>query len=200
MSDRQPNDDEAFAEHVARPLRAAEHANAGFEDSLIAAIRADRPLRRIIPRRASVLSGAWWSAPAVVRLSPIVTVALAAGIAAIAVLTAQTLRHSSSPPSANASSPVVATGPIHDTVTFVRFVFVGKARSVALVGDFNRWGGQPTVLDRTTGGAWTASVPLSNGRHEYAFIVDGEQWVADPLAPSSSDDFDTKSSIIMVGT
>jgi hypothetical protein len=200
MSDRRPDDDEAFAEHLARPLRAAEQANADFEDSLIAAIRADRPLRRIIPRKARVLSGAWWSAP-IVRLSPVSTVLLAAGIATIAVLAAGILaRSSSSPTSTIASSPVVAPGAIHDTVTFVRFVFVGKARSVALVGDFNRWGGQPTVLDRTTGGAWTASVPLSNGRHEYAFIVDGEQWVADPLAPSSSDEFDTKSSIIMVGT
>jgi len=35
---------------------------------------------------------------------------------------------------------------------------------------------------------------------EYAFIVDGTRWIADPLATKSSDDFDTESSVIQVGT
>jgi hypothetical protein len=30
--------------------------------------------------------------------------------------------------------------------------------------------------------------------------VDGTRWTPDPLAPMSSDDFDTKSSIVSVGT
>ena len=98
-------------------------------------------------------------------------------------------------------TPVVAvTSAARDTVTFVRFVFVGCAKSVRLVGDFNRWGGEPTSLVETGNGAWSVSVPMSNGRHEYAFIVDGSQWIADPLAPATTDDFDTKSSIITVGT
>ena len=191
---RRENDD-AFAERIAGPLRAPERAGSGFEDSLIDAIRADRPLRAVVPRRVQPWSGAWWSA-STVRLSPLASVALAAGIAALAVL----VTRGTTRPAPVFQPAVVATEPVHDTVTFVRFVFVGRAKSVALVGDFNAWGGQPTVLDQTAGGAWTASVPLPNGRHEYAFIVDGERWVADPLVPSSSDEFDTNSSVITVGT
>jgi hypothetical protein len=194
---RRVDDDEQFAERIARPLRAPERASDAFEDSLIDAIRSGRPLRRVAPRRHRPLSPAWWSLPAV-HLSPIAGLALAAGIAAAAVLVTRFTadRTTVAAPAAIATAP--ATAP--DTVTFVRFVFVGPAESVSLVGDFNSWGGEPLALDETPSGAWTASVPLANGRHEYAFIVDGERWVADPLAPSSSDEFDTRSSVIMVGT
>jgi hypothetical protein len=187
--------DDAFADRIARPLRTAERARDGFEDSLIDAIRADKPLRPLVPRRVQPWSGAWWSA-STVRLSPIATLALAAGIAALAVL----VTRQTSQPAPILQPAVVATAPVHDSVTFVRFVFVGRASSVSLVGDFNAWGAKPTVLDQTANGAWTTSVALPNGRHEYAFIVDGERWVADPLAPSSSDEFNTSSSVITVGT
>ncbi len=193
--ERRREDDDTFAERIAGPLRTPERARDHFEDSLIEAIRAKRTLRPAIPRRVQPLSGAWWSA-STVRLSPLASLALAAGIAAIAVL----VTRGRVQPTAIVQPAVVATAPVHDTVTFVRFVFVGRAKSVALVGDFNAWGGKPTALDQTAAGAWTASVPLPNGRHEYAFIVDGERWIADPLAPSSSDEFNTNSSVITVGT
>lgn len=198
MSDHRRDDDETFAERIARPLRGPERASDGFEDSLIAAIRADRPQESTAPRRSRPLSPAWWSTPIAVRLSPLASLALAAGIAAITVVA--TRRLANTPPTTISAPAVVAAGPVQDTVTFVRFVFVGRAKSVALVGDFNAWGAEATVLDKTANGAWTASVPLTNGRHEYAFIVDGERWIADPFAPSSSDEFDTNSSVITVGT
>ena len=193
---RRLEDDDQFAERIAQSLRTPERASDAFEDSLIEAIRRGKRLRTIVPRRTRPLSPAWWSAP-MVRLSPLMSVALAAGIAAVAVLVTRGV--SRTPARSNALA-VMATAPVHDTVTFVRFVFVGRAKSVALVGDFNAWGGEPTALDRTANGAWTASVPLTNGRHEYAFIIDGERWVADPLAPANSDEFDTNSSVVTVGT
>jgi hypothetical protein len=198
MTDRRNRfpDDDAFAERVARPLRTPEHASRGFEDSLIAAIRADAPLPRLVPRRTRPLSPPWWSA-ATIRLSPIAGIAMAAGIAAVAAVVGRATVQATITP---ASPAVVATAPVQDTITFVRFVFVGRAKSVKLVGDFNNWGGEPVELDHTASGTWTASVPLTNGRYEYAFIVDGERWIADPLAPSSSDEFDTRSSVITVGT
>jgi 1,4-alpha-glucan branching enzyme len=118
---------------------------------------------------------------------------MAASIAAVAILGTLQLA-----PGRGSQTTVARS--VHDTVTFVRFVFVGQARSVTLVGDFNGWGGETTPLTRSTSGAWTVSVPMPNGRHEYAFIVDGTRWTPDPLAQTSSDDFDTKSSIISVGT
>jgi len=87
-------------------------------------------------------------------------------------------------------------------VQVVRFVFVDpRATSVELVGDFNEWSRGKTELGRSGApGVWAVSVPLSPGRHEYAFIINGSRWVADPLAVKSSDDFGTESSVIRVGT
>jgi 1,4-alpha-glucan branching enzyme len=91
--------------------------------------------------------------------------------------------------------------PARDTVQLVRFVFVDSgASSVALVGDFNEWTRGATELKRSGApGVWSVSVALTPGRHEYAFIVNGSRWVADPLAVKSSDDFGTESSVIRVG-
>jgi 1,4-alpha-glucan branching enzyme len=88
-----------------------------------------------------------------------------------------------------------------DTVQLVRFIFVATdARSVALVGDFNGWDRSAVRLTRSgTGGVWSATVRLPAGRHEYAFLVDGERWVADPNAPSSiEDEFGVESSVVTV--
>jgi hypothetical protein len=193
MSERHRDPDDVFAERLARVLGKPETFGPDFERSLVAAINADRPIRfRLVPR-ARPFTPAWWRTPATLRLSPIAAVALAAGLAAIASLSAlQMSRRTTNP------GQVTATAAAHDTVTFVRFVFVGQAKTVSLVGDFNRWGAEPTPLV-SSNGMWTASVALPNGRHEYAFIVDGARWVPDPLAPTSSDEFDTKSSIVMVG-
>jgi hypothetical protein len=195
MSERPRDPDDVFAERLARTLGQPERFGDDFERSLVAAIRADRPIRfRLVPR-ARRFSPAWWKTPTNLRLSPIVMTALAAGLAAVVMLgTLQADRRR-----ASESHSVVAMGAVHDTVTYVRFVFVGQAKSVSLVGDFNRWGAEPLPLAGANG-VWTASIPVSNGRHEYAFIVDGARWTLDPLAPSSSDEFDTKSSIVTVGT
>jgi hypothetical protein len=41
-------------------------------------------------------------------------------------------------------------------------------------------------------------VPLEPGRHEYAFVVDGERWLADPAAPTTGGDFGTPNSVVTV--
>jgi len=51
-----------------------------------------------------------------------------------------------------------------------------NARSVVLVGSFNRW---DTAVDRLTlqpDQWWTVSLPLSPGQYPYLFIVDGVPW------------------------
>jgi len=93
-----------------------------------------------------------------------------------------------------------------DTVHVIRFVFVDRAaQSVSLVGDFNNWSREMTPLVPTANGdAWTVTVTLPPGRHEYAFIVRDakagrERWAADPLAPTLQDEFGTVSSVVQVG-
>jgi hypothetical protein len=62
------------------------------------------------------------------------------------------------------------------------------ARDVALVGDFNGWDERATPMLRRQGnGTWSAQVELSPGRHVYAFVVDGQKWLVDPLAPQVPD-------------
>lgn len=72
---------------------------------------------------------------------------------------------------------------------FVHFrLDAGDATSVHLAGDFTDWAPRHS-LRQTAPGVWTVVVPVDAGVHEYAFVVDGERWVADPLAPRMDDGF-----------
>ena len=70
--------------------------------------------------------------------------------------------------------------------------FVGNfpgARSVEVVGSFNNWSrGSLHLRDENHDGIWHAAAVLPAGQHEYMFVVDGERWVADPLAGRYVDD------------
>ena len=82
----------------------------------------------------------------------------------------------------------------------VRFVFVAPyASRVSLVGDFNAWNPSSLPMHRSTDGrAWMLDVPLTAGRHVYAFIVDGDL-APDPAAPrAGDDDFGMPSSVVLV--
>ena len=196
MSDDRQLNDEAFGERIARQLRSVERFDDTFETDLVAAIRADRSAEGGAAAPARPLGRTWWGTPRTLHVSPLAGLAMAASLAAIVSLGTLGVARSRLITSAPAVAQVV-----HDTVNVVRFVFVGQAKTVSLVGDFNAWGAQPVSLAPTgSNGTWSASVSLPNGRHEYAFIVDGQRWVADPFAPSSSDEFNTNSSIITVGS
>ena len=72
------------------------------------------------------------------------------------------------------------------------------ADNVAVVGNFNAWEG--TALSDPDGdGIWTAIIPLSPGRYEYAFIIDGRWWGQDPLADEYIQSFGEYSSIRYIG-
>jgi hypothetical protein len=194
--DEIPADTAAFAERVATHLRQPERLQQSFDERLMDRVRAEarQSYSRNNPRTAS-----WWRTQ---RFSPLGAVALAAGVSMFAALS--TLAVGSRFWADSSVSPAViaaANAPRTDTVNVVRFVFVdSNARSVELVGDFNEWARGATELKRSGApGVWSVSVPLSPGRHEYAFIIDGSQWVADPLAVKSTDDFGTESSLIRVG-
>lgn len=72
-----------------------------------------------------------------------------------------------------------------------------QASSVSVVGDFNDW--KPTPLVKNRAGAWEARVRLAPGQYNYAFVVDGSRWVADPEAPKNAvDDFGSPNSVVTV--
>jgi hypothetical protein len=119
--------------------------------------------------------GRWLTRPRAVtfRLRPAWTLALAAGLAAILLI----------PAGPGSLTPGATQG-------IARFVghFPG-ARSVEVVGSFNDWSrGMLHLRDDDHDGIWHGDAVLPAGQHEYMFVVDGERWVADPLAGRYVDD------------
>ena len=98
-------------------------------------------------------------------------------------------------------SPKLSLQPIHsaDGTQEVLFVLPAmNAENVAVVGNFNAWEGTD-LSDPDGDGIWTASIPLSPGRYEYAFIIDGRWWGQDPLADEYIQSFGEYSSVRYIG-
>ncbi len=100
-----------------------------------------------------------------------------------------------------ASGPsTAAIGGNGSRVAKVQFVLVAPdARRVVVVGDFNDW--DPTAAPLAgTSGVWSGEVEVPIGRHDYAFVVDGDRWVRDPSAPRApADEFGNGYSVLVVG-
>jgi hypothetical protein len=206
-------EDSEFAQQLGAMLRTTESPSAGFDARVMAAVRE----AHAAPSAATVLQ--FRRPPAARRRSRTIALplvawgALAAGFAAIVSLgtlaaarttgaagTTATPNATVQTASATGASGVVAALPAHDTVYVVRFVLAdANARTVTLVGDFNAWAKRATPLRPAKPGVWSTQVALPAGRHEYAFLVDGKRWVADPAAERLADDFDTPSSVVTVG-
>lgn len=78
-----------------------------------------------------------------------------------------------------------------EAIVTVRFELVAPAaRQVSVAGTFNGWNPAATPLVRSAEtGVWSATLSVPAGEHQYAFLVDGERWVADPQAPAVDDGF-----------
>lgn len=182
--------DELLERAVARLRERAPGSEAALERLLAGRRTAGRAPVRVAPRGLPR-----WPIP----------VALAA---AAAVAVAVTFRSPEPAP-----APVVAmkdsgTSPLVEVARDANWLVVPfgldapGAASVALVGDFNDWNPSATPLvERGARGQWTAAVSLPPGRHEYAFVVDGTQWLPDPNGPlAARNEFGTRSSVLYVGT
>jgi hypothetical protein len=100
-----------------------------------------------------------------------------------------------------ASRPPASRLPLPAAVSTQFVLDAPRASRVALVGDFNGWDATATPLTRdSSSGIWTVTVPLTPGRHVYAFVVNGKAWTLDPRAPAAQDpEFGTPSSVVLVG-
>ncbi len=128
----------------------------------------------VSPAGAARRLAGWLTRPRAVtlRLRPAWTLAIAAALAAVVLL-----------PIEQSIAPRAQEG-------IAQFVghFPG-ARSVEVVGSFNDWRrGALPLSDEGHDGIWHGAVVLPAGQHEYMFVVDGERWVADPLAGRYVDD------------
>lgn len=133
---------------------------------------------------------AWLWFPRPVRVRPAYPLAAAAVVAMAVVGVAH---------GPEAPGPVeVADRPHADGEVLVQFrLDEPDASSVRLAGSFTGWE-QELVLHETSPGVWSAVVPLPPGVHDYAFIVDGEEWRPDPAAPRVDDGFGGENSRLAV--
>jgi len=60
-------------------------------------------------------------------------------------------------------------------------IAVSDAQAVTLAGDFNGWDTESLKLKKQNG-IWVLKLPLAPGRYQYAFVIDGKNWLADPYA------------------
>ena len=172
-----------YVEWIASEARRPVVIDPAVRDRIMAAVRAE-PIPTPVPGWRRMLQ------PRVFHMSPAASALLAAGLVGIGVLTGVATsnrggRAAEHPRDVAGYSP---QPPVSDTL--VKFVLVApQAKNVSLVGDFNEWDLAKTPMIRSgDSGLWTVVLPLSAGRHLYAFVVDGSSWLQDPSAPIAPDD------------
>ena len=166
----------ARALHANVPLGGDARARRGVMERIRLAAAEGHPVRR---RRADP-----WRR----SRNSILGISLAAGIGGITTLSVVA---PDARPAASASSVVIGdtvVSTLRDTLRLVRLMFdAPDARRVAVAGDFNRWDANATPLTRDEGSrGWSVTLPLRDGEHRYAFVVDGTRWVPDPHAERSA--------------
>ncbi len=187
-------DDDPLIERVADALRRPAPLRPDFDARVMAAVRR-------APPAPAARAWAWLREPRAVALSPLGGLALAAGFAALLIVGTWVAGRLRGGPGGGGAvalpSAAAGAGGGGSVVTFV--LLAPEARTVALAGDFDGWDAARLPLQRGASGLWTVDVPLRPGRYQYAFVVDGRRFVADPAAPRAvGDDFGQPTSVVTV--
>jgi hypothetical protein len=196
--------------------------------SLIADMEYKKPPRNItdiVMQRIAPVYEPWWRraiswllTPRVIRISPLVPVCALAGVLILIIflnmgspvnihMNLNTV--SKTNPAEQAVSPNINTPNVHtpnintndrQVVNVVFTLHVENAHEVALIGSFNNWQGHNHKLKQSDeDGKWTISVSLEQGAHEYAFVVDENQIIPDPVSLVYKDDgFGNVNSVILI--
>ncbi|MDH3224332.1 MAG: glycogen-binding domain-containing protein [Gemmatimonadota bacterium] len=156
-----------------------------LEEAVMAEVALDAQHARRAPAEGKIGIIGWLTRPRNVRVSP-----LAGGLAAAAVAALMVL-------------PLMRPGgatDVADATIYVQFVMEApSARTVAVAGDFNDWGGEHELSDPDGDGIWTGRVAVQPGIHEYMFVIDGAEWVTPPGAEGYRDDgFGSKNAVVTV--
>jgi hypothetical protein len=192
---------DAVLQDAVGALRSPVAPSAAARDALTSALRGERaaamPAAPVAPRQLRAARSRWLTTPFALRASPLTMLAAATVlVAATSVITARITRGAEGD---GAPGRAQAAG-MDGAPQIVRFTLAApQARRVSLVGDFNGWDPAATTLQNKDG-MWTVVIPVSAGRHQYGFVIDGSEWIADPAAAQSADaDFGTQNSVMYVG-
>jgi hypothetical protein len=153
-----------------------------FTTRVLEALPRREPVPVITPWAALSRLVAWVWSPKQIVVRP--AYVFAGALATILLVTGLQL-----PGARGGEASVAATAPADDQHLFVQFrLDVGDASTVSLAGSFTGW--QPQYqLQQVAPGVWSALIALEPGVHDYLFIVDGEDWIADPVAHPVDDGF-----------
>jgi hypothetical protein len=152
---------------VESALRRPRRATPGFSDRVLRRVRAEGTSRA--ERRPAVARlGAWGLLPAA---------------AAFIIVAGLAVRGFLNPPVTVVDRPVPQSPRVQVELELSK----GDARSVAVAGDFNEWKAEGSRMTRGADGVWRIRLELPPGRYQYAFVIDGEQWMADPQASTVVD-------------
>jgi hypothetical protein len=188
------NENEMFDALVAR-LRVMPVSDPRARAAILVRVRG----RRQSPWRAAAV-GAWqqWAPQLAIAAGIVALIGVGYGARVVVEPAGDTIAMSETPtvPVVQVSNDVASTRPV--PTTFI--LKASGANRVALVGDFNGWERSAIALsDSANTGVWEVTVPLTPGRHTYAFLVNDSVWTVDPRMPQERDpDFDTPKSVILV--
>ena len=180
-----------FIDEIARELKQPVRIDPRFDERVMAALE---------PAVVPISTRRTWSLGA--SLGGLAAAAAIGAIVAIGVMNSR---------DAGSSEVAVSEGtqlvPVANTVADsasmlqeTQFILVdNSAKSMSVVGQFNDWDqtATPMTFD-STHGAWSVTIPLLPGRHEFQYVIDGTRRVNDPTLPQVSSDFGSPNSVITV--
>jgi hypothetical protein len=182
-------DERAAAELIARVIEGAQDmVRAAGEPNLAHDVMRhvrEQPKPGSRSAAAELLDRLWAKREVSFRLRPIYGAMAVAALLTLAVVAGRV------------TSPARETGETATPATLlVQFrLQLDEAMTVRLAGSFTNW--QPDYeLHQSAPGVWTVTIPLGAGVHDYAFVVDGNRWLADPYAPAIDDGFGGRNSRI----
>ncbi len=77
-------------------------------------------------------------------------------------------------PRRNAAAPAAGPGERRTLHLVDFFCRAPEAKSVHLIGDFNKWDANGHAMTRMPDGGWRIRMELPHGHHRYLFLVDGK--------------------------
>ena len=77
-------------------------------------------------------------------------------------------------------------------------LYAPEAKEVFLTGDFNQWDIQSLPMKRDKEGIWKLKTPLTPGRYEYKFYVDGNWFEGSAGVEQVSNPFGTQNFVLEI--
>ena len=190
-----------FIAEIARELKRPVHFDASFDERVMEAL-----VPAVVPISTRRVAQPWYRRTFAFSVSQIGGLAAAAALVGIVAVNLINVDRSATGmvatvPEGTTLQPVAdVTREKSNAPVLQQFlVVIPSASSVSLVGEFNDWDASRTPMERVShDGAWSITIPLTPGRYEYQFELDGGRRVTDPTRPQTSSDFGSPNSVITV--